>query len=150
MSLLDSLRASDEEREQTAKLLRDHCADGRITPEELSDRLDGVYAARTIGELDLLVDDLPAYRARPAPPPDLARARAKARVLQTLGTMTLISLVCIVIWLATGADGSFWPRWVIVACAIRLVSVAWSELGPGARHDEARLGRGGSTEIERK
>jgi Domain of unknown function (DUF1707) len=34
------LRASDAEREQAANLLRDHCAEGRIAPDVLTERLD--------------------------------------------------------------------------------------------------------------
>jgi uncharacterized protein DUF1707/cell wall-active antibiotic response 4TMS protein YvqF len=54
------LRVSDAEREQAALVLRDACADGRITLDELSDRLDTVYGARTRAELDAVVDDLPS------------------------------------------------------------------------------------------
>lgn len=54
-----SVRASDGEREQTVELLRAHAADGRLTVDEFSERVDEAYAARTRAELDALVDDLP-------------------------------------------------------------------------------------------
>jgi hypothetical protein len=54
------VRASDAERERTATLLREHTAAGRLTPEELDERLDGAFAARTVAELDALTGDLPA------------------------------------------------------------------------------------------
>jgi hypothetical protein len=41
------LRASDAERERVAASLREHCAAGRLTLEELSERLDEAYRART-------------------------------------------------------------------------------------------------------
>jgi hypothetical protein len=53
-------RASDAERERVASQLRDQLADGRLTLEELSERLDAAYRARTVGELDELTRDLPA------------------------------------------------------------------------------------------
>ena len=70
------IRASDKDRERTAALLREHHAQGRLTPEEFNDRVDRTFAATTIGDLDALLADLPAidlYRLpaagiRPAPP----------------------------------------------------------------------------------
>ena len=70
-----SMRASDADRERTATLLREHHAEGRLTGEEFHERLDAAYAAKTLGDLDALLVDLPAidlYRLpsaglRPAP-----------------------------------------------------------------------------------
>ena len=56
------LRVSDAEREHHAELLREHAAQGRLTVDELDERLDRVYAARTVGELAPIVSDLPAPR----------------------------------------------------------------------------------------
>ena len=77
------VRASDADRERTASMLREHHAQGRLTAEEFNDRLDRVFAAKTIGELDALLADLPGidlYRLpaagiRPAPP-GASRSRA--------------------------------------------------------------------------
>ena len=54
------LRASDADRERTAQLLREHHAVGRLTAEEFEGRLEQVFEARTLGELDALLADLPA------------------------------------------------------------------------------------------
>ena len=54
------MRASDQDRDRTADLLREHHALGRLDPAEFAERLDKVYQARTIGDLDELVADLPA------------------------------------------------------------------------------------------
>ncbi|MFJ9074215.1 DUF1707 domain-containing protein [Streptomyces sp. NPDC102278] len=54
------LRASDADRDRIAQILADAVAEGRLTAEEHSDRLDTLYAAKTVGELDVLVRDLPA------------------------------------------------------------------------------------------
>jgi hypothetical protein len=64
------LRASDADRDRVADILRDALAEGRLTPEEHSQRLDLAYAAKTVGELQPLVRDLPAVHsaATPAPP----------------------------------------------------------------------------------
>ena len=52
------LRASDAERERTADQLRHAAGEGRLTVEELDERLNAAYAARTRGELDRLVGDV--------------------------------------------------------------------------------------------
>lgn len=54
-----SLRISDAERTAAATRLRDACAEGRLTPEELADRLELVLSARTEAELAPLLRDLP-------------------------------------------------------------------------------------------
>jgi hypothetical protein len=53
------LRCSDAEREQVAGFLRDRAAEGRLTPDELGERVGLAYRAVTIGELERLVFDLP-------------------------------------------------------------------------------------------
>jgi Domain of unknown function (DUF1707) len=57
------LRVSDAQREQAAVALREHCAEGRLTLEELSQRLDEAYRARTAGELEQALRELPAEAA---------------------------------------------------------------------------------------
>lgn len=56
----DSLRASDADRDRIADILRDALAEGRLDAEEHSDRIDAVYRAKTVGELEPIVRDLPA------------------------------------------------------------------------------------------
>src|SRR4051812_50002415 len=56
-------RASDAEREAAADRLRVAAGDGRLDPDELEQRLEQAYAARTVGELTELTRDLPAPRA---------------------------------------------------------------------------------------
>ena len=55
------LRASDADRERVAEALREAYAEGRLTAEEHSDRVDSVYAAKTLGELVPLTRDLPSH-----------------------------------------------------------------------------------------
>ena len=54
-----AMRASDADREQVAEVLRAAAGDGRLTLAELQDRLEALYAARTYGELEPVVSDLP-------------------------------------------------------------------------------------------
>jgi len=53
-------RASDAEREATVAQLHQAAAEGRLTVDELSGRIDAAYAATTRAELEPLTADLPA------------------------------------------------------------------------------------------
>ncbi|MFC4032692.1 DUF1707 domain-containing protein [Streptomyces polygonati] len=68
------LRASDADRDRIADILRDALAEGRLDAAEHSERIDKVYAAKTIGQLEPLVRDLPGGRST-VPPPAPATAR---------------------------------------------------------------------------
>ncbi|MER5678067.1 MULTISPECIES: DUF1707 SHOCT-like domain-containing protein [Streptomyces] len=54
------IRASDADRDRIADILREAMAEGRLTAEEHAERVDLVYRAKTVGELEPLVQDLPA------------------------------------------------------------------------------------------
>lgn len=60
-----NVRASDADRERTADILRRQAGDGRLTPQELSDRLDTAFTARTLGDLQALITDLPEGNVDP-------------------------------------------------------------------------------------
>lgn len=70
-----SVRASDADRDRVADILREALAEGRLDAAEHAERIDGVYAAKTLDELEPLVSDLPKGRdsvhtgAAPAPAP---------------------------------------------------------------------------------
>ena len=53
-------RASDADREQVAERLRVAATEGRLEAEEFEERLATTFSARTYGELDRVVADLPA------------------------------------------------------------------------------------------
>jgi hypothetical protein len=72
------LRASHEDRDRVAEVLRVAAGDGRLTAEELDERLEAALTARTYGELAVLTRDLPAGpglapAVTPAAPKDLVR-----------------------------------------------------------------------------
>jgi Domain of unknown function (DUF1707) len=64
----DRLRASHEDRDQVIDQLRVAAGDGRLTAEELDERIESAFAARTYGELAVLTGDLPASGQAPAMP----------------------------------------------------------------------------------
>src|SRR6185437_7564906 len=97
MSDAAHLRVSDEDRERCARSLREHYAAGRIGEDELDDRLDAVYAARTVAELQATVHDLPALPASPAAArAELAERRAELRrhLLQQAGGSLTPFVIC--------------------------------------------------------
>jgi Domain of unknown function (DUF1707) len=69
------LRASDEDRDRVAEVLRVAAGDGLLTADELDQRLELALTARTVGELAALTADLPgaAAGAQAAGPKDMIR-----------------------------------------------------------------------------
>ena len=81
------MRTSDAERQRVAEFLRDACGDGRLSPEELEERLDHLFAGSTVADIAVLVRELPGGSAvvprlgrgavpRRAPAPVPARRRS--------------------------------------------------------------------------
>jgi len=118
-----NMRASDTDRDRTASLLREHLTAGRLSPEEFSERLDRAFAAKTVGEIDALLRDLPAidlYRLPDAaltrhPRPangSQSRRRGHSRAWRAAwGTWFTVVLICFVVWGLSG-HGYVWPLWV--------------------------------------
>ncbi len=84
MQVVASLRASDSDRQQAAERLRDATAEGRLSQDELEERLEALYAARTYGELDALFADLPVNHAV---------GRSHVRLGRLAGPVSAVALV---------------------------------------------------------
>jgi hypothetical protein len=144
-------RVSDQERERAAQQLREHFAAGRLTQEELDERVEQAYAARTEAQLRSLLNDLPqlplSAREQKAALA-VRRRRLQRRLLQETGGGITAFLVCVVIWLVDGAQGQFWPIWVAIVVLIPLVRNGWRLYGPDPQIDrverelEARARKG--------
>jgi hypothetical protein len=61
------MRVSDNERERVALFLREQSLEGRLDHDELDERMGAAYRAKTAGELQDLIEDLPHRRVAPAP-----------------------------------------------------------------------------------
>jgi hypothetical protein len=90
------LRASDTDRERVAEVLRNAAGHGRISMDELEERIEAVYAARTYGELVPITRDLPVEDA--APPVSLpARASSPGGLVagadEPVGRSTAIAIM---------------------------------------------------------
>lgn len=73
-----SLRASDQDREQAAEILRAAAGEGRLDLDELDQRLNGVYSAKTYADLEPIIQDLPHAAMVPASGSAVASAAAAA------------------------------------------------------------------------
>ena len=132
------LRVSDEQRERAAQEIREHYAAGRLSEEELDERVQTAYAARTEDELHALRADLPRLPASNAQlKAELAERRGhlRRRLLQEGGGGLGAFAVCTAIWAATGAHGSFWPVWVLLVTVIALARGFWRLYGPSPELD---------------
>jgi Domain of unknown function (DUF1707) len=141
MSDLSSLRVADAEREQLIEELREHAVAGRLTSEELEERIGAAYAACTRADLDALRADLPVSSTSVKLALFKRKTQLRRRLLQEAGGSVGVSALSVGVWLASGPPGSFWPGWVIGVTLLPVVRDAWRLLGPASDLDmvEARL-----------
>jgi hypothetical protein len=140
MAETQHLRISDQEREQAAAGIREHFAVGRLDDAEVEERIQAVYAARTRGELDALMVDLPALPMTASESRAVTAQRRSdltRRATQEAGGSFAPFLVCTVIWLASGADSVFWPAFLLIAPLAMIARVVWALYGPAPDHEAA-------------
>lgn len=128
-----TLRASDRDRAVIETVLADAFAEGRITRAEYDERSEAVLSSRTLGELLPLVRDLPVSQA---PRSDIPVEAARAYVLerrQAVWGFLSASLICWVIWFATGwGGGGFnpqfpWPLFVMLGTGLNAGRVVFQK-----------------------
>ena len=126
----DEMRAGDGDRQAVADRLKSALDEGRLDLHEYDERLRQAYAAKTYGELDSLVTDLPgtipAQRSRVEPyqPPAAPSPAAGEGQLRRPGGQPFLTpysgvvAVCFVIWgLSCLGSGEFvypWPLWMLI------------------------------------
>jgi hypothetical protein len=123
----DSFRTSDADRDRVTGLLRDHFAAGRLTSEELDERLTATLSARTFGDLRHVLADLPgpapvpqqaSHLPRQAAPLRMARRR-RPRILP----LVLLALVAALLihgagWFFVAAFQAVLLLWLAVCLAV--------------------------------
>jgi hypothetical protein len=122
------LRASDAERERVITFLREHALLGRLSDDELEERIGLAYASVTVGDLERLIGDLPrAGRPAPRPAPHRHQTRAVQRsgpppalIGVGLGALLLTGLPIVVLGVAIA----------IVAALVAVVFALSVVLGP--------------------
>ena len=135
---LSGLRASDADREHAAELLRDGAVAGRLSIEELGDRLERAYAARTYGELQLLLADLPLVGVAPLPThPAGVQARSRfghLTALVVLGALAAL-LAPTLLWAGFALTMAVWMMMLMIASmaapfVLVAAAVAWAARRP--------------------
>ncbi len=124
------IRASDAEREQLISELNEHMVDGRLGTDELEERTQAAYAARTTAELDALRQDLPPTPRQVARYQKQRRAHLTRRMIQQTGGLGTVFVVGTAIWFSDGAGGQFWPVWVLILLVLSVARNAWALYGP--------------------
>ncbi|MGI8902082.1 MAG: DUF1707 SHOCT-like domain-containing protein [Solirubrobacteraceae bacterium] len=139
MATRGDLRASDADREQVADRLRRASTEGRLGADELDQRLGAALRARTYGELDAIVADLPGGRIAY---PERHHSTALALARPALALALIVPLVMAIVFLVTGVL-AVWMVWA---------ALGWWLFGHkrgccGARHrrDSHRRGHGMGT-----
>lgn len=141
------MRAGDGDRERVAAQLKHALDEGRLDLSEYDERLQKVYSAKTYGDLNGLLDDLPgtvppqhsqvqAYQA-PASAPAVAPEEPRQHPLAWLGPTFGAFLVCTFIWLITSPGGYFWPVWTLIPFVLGLVGAITGD-GGRKRRDRRR------------
>jgi hypothetical protein len=88
-------RASDADREAVAEVLRRAVGDGRLTLDELHERLESTYSAKTYGELEPIVADLPVALPPAVRPPSAPAPRPAGAVDRIGGAPTSQTAVAV-------------------------------------------------------
>jgi hypothetical protein len=107
-----TLRASDADREQAAARLREASTEGRLAADELEQRLGAALSARTYGELDSVLSDLPV-------PASGRRRRSREHgwvgpvVALTIAVPVALAVAAAVVLAVTGVMAT-WVLWVAV------------------------------------
>nr|WP_242624956.1 DUF1707 domain-containing protein [Krasilnikovia cinnamomea] len=139
----DEMRAADADRQQVAARLRAALDEGRLDLGEYDERLQQAYAAKTYGELDLLLTDLPDVPAQAGAAVVPAQGHETRRWLLGLwsGWVPAVA-VTTAVWGATSlAEGYavyYWPVWVAAPWGAVLLwqTVAGLASGEPRRHAE--------------
>jgi uncharacterized RDD family membrane protein YckC len=118
------LRASDRDRDEVVERLREAATEGRLTANELDERLACAFSAATYGELDTLTDDLPV----PAPPPPSSRL-ARAGWWRRAGAWLVDGIVVGLTTAILSAVLHGWGSWLGV-----LVSIGYFVFFEGGPH----------------
>jgi Flp pilus assembly protein TadB len=117
------LRASDAERERVITFLREHALLGRLSDDELEERIGLAYASVTVGDLEQLIGDLPRS-GRPAPRPRPAQMRHQPRAVQRNGPPPALIGVGLGALLLTGLPIVAFVG--VVAVAVTLIALVFA------------------------
>jgi hypothetical protein len=130
----DHIRVSDADRDRVTARLREHFAEGRLTQDELDERISAALSAKTFGDLRPLMADLP--EPVPAPPRPVPHPRwagpppwvAYRRGPRLMPLLMLVALAALLVpagggWLVLGLFKVVMVVWV-VSCLVGAFALA--------------------------
>ena len=142
------MRVSDEQREQVVRDLTRHCGDGRLTLDELEERVAEAYAASTLADLEHALRELPKQplatipsappvRVRPSAAPVRHSAGKAAKVALKVHLAVYLSVIgfLVLIWFLTSPFGYFWPIWPAMGWGLALAIQAGVTIAVGDSGD---------------
>jgi hypothetical protein len=139
-----AMKASDADRDHVLAVLSENFEAGRLTSEELEERIGKALAARTLDELDALTADLPT--GGPAAPADpSASGRPFSPGLARLPIVAVLAVVVIagVLVVATAAGHASRFLWLLIVVPIVARRLAagrgWGRELPGRRRGGPRI-----------
>jgi hypothetical protein len=141
---LPQMRASDADRDAVVAGLSEHFQAGRLTSEEFDERTGRALTARTLGELDELMSDLPAIStAGPAPAAQPRGLRYPVLVTVAAGLVVLVIVASV---LGVGAGHHRWDFWPVIPIGLliarRLAGPRRAHRGPLSDFSAERDGTG--------
>jgi hypothetical protein len=119
----DHIRVSDADRERVADRLREHFAEGRLSSDELDERIAATLSAKTFAELRRVTADLPdpepapGQGRRPNPPPWAGR---RGFAMRRRGPR-LLPLVLLILIAALVIPGAGW----LLFAFVKIVLLFW-------------------------
>ncbi len=130
----EGMRAGDQDRQQVADQLKSALDEGRLDLDEYDERVQRAYAARTYGDLDGLLDDLPgtipvrAAQVEPATqaPSPVAKGGPDAPRRSGASGMFGVFVICTLVWALTSMSSGemqyFWPGWVLIPLVLAVLA----------------------------
>jgi len=135
----DQMRASDADRERVVERLRTALNEGRLDLGEYDERMQRAYAAKTYGDLDGLLTDLPVgQHPAPAAAPVVAERKNPTAewIVNQWRSWVPAAVVLTAVWAISGF-GDYWPGWIIGIWAAALLWRTVNGLMTGAPRREA-------------
>ena len=146
----DEMRAGDSDREAVASKLKTALDEGRLELDEYDERLQKTYTAKTYGDLNGLLDDLPGtvptqqsqvqgYRPPSAPvsepsaaPPQRSGAEQTARwVGPYAGLFVISTIIWAITCISSGELNYFWPVWMLIPLLFGVYGRVFGNRGGG-------------------
>jgi hypothetical protein len=143
MSDPSQLRVADADREQLVEELREHAGEGRLSADELEERIGAAYRATTRADVDALRADLPVSSKSVALALRKRKGQLRRRLLQETGGSLGVSALAVGVWVSADPSGRFWPAWVIGFTMLPVIRDSWKLFGPASDLEtvEARVQR---------